>query len=567
MAPSLLKRHDERLLTPILETVAHLEETVGQETAQASFAMERLAELELALDDIGWHRLSLENDWEFSRDGIDRIVALSRLNTLKNPLIKRAVHLKADYVFGQGVEISARDDDINTDVIQPFLDDPANAKVLFSDVALPAKDRTLTTDGNVVLVLFPNPLTGHVSVRSVPVDEIRDIITNPRDRAEVWFYKRCWIEREFIADEYSGTYRTVTREAWHPDWRYQPATQTPTIDRAPVDWGAPIYHATVGGLDGMRFGIPETYAALDWAKAYKLFLEDWSTIVRSLSRFAWQLVVKRNPKAAAQKLGTTVSPSAPRDMNPSPAAGAVFTGAEGTDLKALPKTDAVIASEDGIWLAKMVAAAVGIPYTILMGDPDVGNLATAKTLDRPTELGMIGRQRVWAEILRDLCSFAIDWAIRAPGGKLAGRSETGPDGRPRLVVDPVTKSGAKGIDGAPDQPDEEVSGADRRTIDVTFPAILEDDILERIKAIVTAGDTELPPPDVILRLLLTALGVDDIDEIVAALPERLEAKATAGAAAIAAFRQGQDPAATLNGQPPTPAPPTGEDDPHELPDP
>ncbi len=568
MAPSLpvlRKREEARLNEQLQETIAKLEESLTHETANSDFVMERLAELELALDDIGWHRLNFDADWEFSRVGIDRIVALSRLNALKNPLIRRAVHLTAAYVFGQGVEIAARDDDINVDVIQPFLDDPANAKVLFSDVALPAKHRTLMTDGNLAFILFPNPYTGHVSVRSISIDEIRDIVTNPDDRADVWFYKRCWTERTFALDGPAFGFRDAYREAWYPDWRYQPGPgQRPeSIERIPVRWDSPIYHVAVGGLDGMRFGVPETYAALDWAKAYKLFLEDWATIVRSLSRFAWELVVKRNPGAAAKKLGTTVTPQNRVDTNPSPTGGSVFVGNENTTLKALPKTDATVASEDGVWLAKMVAAATGIPYTILMGDPDMGNLATAKTLDRPTELTMIGHQRVWAEILRDLCSYAVDWAIRAPGGKLTGRQETGPDGRPRWVVDPVTVPGTKGIDGAPDGPAKEISGADRRTIDVTFPAILEQDMLSTIQAIVTAGDTELPPPDVILRLLLTALGVDDVDEIVAALPARLEAKATAGAAAIAAFRQGQDPAGTLSGAPA----PTGDDDPHELPDP
>ena len=184
----------ERGNTALQEQLDTLTEQLHAEVAQNDWLAESLAELELAIDDEGWARLSLETEWEFSRDGLDRIVALSRLNAIKNPLIRRAVHVKANYVFGQGVEISARDDAVN-DVVQAFLDDPGNQAELFSASSRQSKDRALTTDGNVVFVLFPNELTGHLSVRSVPVEEIRDVIANPNDRKEPWFYLRRWTER------------------------------------------------------------------------------------------------------------------------------------------------------------------------------------------------------------------------------------------------------------------------------------------------------------------------------------------------------------------------------------
>lgn len=523
---------DVALNARVDEALTELREQLAGEGAQNDYLQERLAELELALDDVGWARLSMETDWEFSRDGIDRIVALSRLNTLKNPLIRRGVHLKADYVFGQGVEISARDDEINVEVIQPFLDDPGNAKTLFSDVALPAKDRALTTDGNLVLLLFPNELTGHVSVRSINIDEIRDVVVNPDDRTEPWFYLRRWTERRFQSAGTSLGFLTVSREAWYPDWRYRPRIRPESIDRIQVRWASPLYHVSLGGLDGMRFGVPETYAAIDWARAYKLFLEDWATIVRSLSRFAWKLTGTKNPSAAAARLGATAPAGSP-ETNPSPVAGAVFTS-KTADLTPIQKSGATVASEDGVWLAKMVSAALGLPYTMLMGDSDQGNWATAKTLDRPTELQMIGRQRVHAEMIRDLCNYAIDWAIRAPGGPLAGTEERGPDGRARMVVPDVK------VDG------ETVSGAERRTVDVVFPPILEDDVKARVDAIMVAEGSELIDPAVILRLLLTALGVDDVDELVAALPERLEQRQRElGQLAVDRARHGLDPAEPL----------------------
>ncbi len=508
-----------------------LEEQLRQEIAQNTYITERLAELELAIEDQGWARLSMESEWEFSRSGLDRIIALSRLNSLKNPLIKRGVGIKAQYVFGQGVEITGTDEQVNDLAIRPFIDDPGNRAELFGHQARMRKDRTLTHDGNVVFMLFPNRLTGAVSLRSVDVDEIRDVIVNPNDRLEPWFYLRRWTERQWTNGGASTQMRTISREAWYPAWRHEPQARPESIDGIQVRWNdGVVYHAKVGGLEGMRFGLPETYAALDWAKAYKLFLEDWATIVRSLSRFAWRQTVKKNPGAAAAKLGTTVTGSAPIDRNPSPTAGAAFVGREDVKLEAIPKTDATIDSADGVWLAKMVAAALDIPYTLLMGDPDMGNLATAKTLDRPTELAMLDRQQTWTEIVQDLTGYQIDWAVRAPGGALSGDVRIDGD---RVIVE------------LPDDGDR--TGAQRRTVDVSFPPILESDPKEMIEAIVLASETELPAPALILRLLLLALGVNDVDEHLANFDED-EWKAergNLGQGLVDAFRSGQDPADAL----------------------
>lgn len=511
------------------DRIATLEEALTQEVAQSEFLQETLADLELALDDIGWQRLQFDSQHDFTRTGLDRIIALSRLNALKNPLIRRGVHLKSHYVWGQGVEINARDATINDEVIRPFIDDRGNREALFASQASQSKDRLLTTDGNVAFVLVPNVNTGRVKIRSITVDELRDKVTNPEDRSEVWFYKRSWTERTWALDgPGAGIDRIARREAWYPDWRYRPekGKQIESIGGLQVRWDTPIMHVKVGGLDGMRFGVPETYAALDWAKAYKLFLEDWATIVRSLSRFAWSLTVQRKPGQAATRLGSTATPSQ-RETTPSPVAGSTFVAKEGVDLTPISKSGATVASADGVWLAKMVGAALDVPYTILMGDPDMGNLATAKTLDRPTELAMMARQSLWSEVIADLCNYAVDWAARAPAGPIGSAIITMVDGSEVVTL--------------ADEAD--------RTIEVVFPPILQDDLKSTIDAIVAANATELVPPKVVLTLILQALSVDDVDEIVDGFDEeqaaRLAAQASAGDAAIAAFRQGQDPAATL----------------------
>src|SRR5258708_6064280 len=61
---------------------------------------ERLAELELQLEDTGWIRQAAYTERDFTRDGLRRICRQARLYFLKNPLINHGVHLQANYVFG-----------------------------------------------------------------------------------------------------------------------------------------------------------------------------------------------------------------------------------------------------------------------------------------------------------------------------------------------------------------------------------------------------------------------------------------------------------------------------------
>ena len=483
-----------------------LAESLNVEIANAGLLQERLAELELALEDEGWRRLAVDGEREFTRDGLRSIIQLSRLMYLKNPLIQRAVEVRSYYVWGQGVQITARDPDVQ-DVIDRFLDDKGNRRVLFRHQARTEAERDLEVDGNLFFALFTSKLTGRVQVRTILVDEIFDIITNPEDRAEPWFYERHWTET--TVDPATGAKRTADRIALYPDVDYRPDNKPESFGNLQVRWDSPVYHVRVGGLGGMRFGVPETYAALDWARAHKSFLEDWASLVRSLSRFAWRMTTPKGKTGAAKtKIGTTVSTSS-GETNPPGTAGGVAITDPNVDLTPIPKTGATTSADDGRQLRLMVASAMHLPDSILSNDPQQGALATAKTLDRPTELAISDRQELWADIIRDLCAYALIAAARAPGSKLKGATVT---------VD--EEDGSETV---------ELGGDRDSTVDVTFPEILESDIRERIGAVISAatldGKTTAGTIDneTLIRLLLAALGVnDDIEELIARAVEEKE---------------------------------------------
>lgn len=466
-----------------------------QQAAQAFTAREALAALELAAEDRDWQQLTGGSEREFSLSGLRNIMKLSRLMFLKNPLINRAVTLQAMYVWGQGCQISS-EDRRTQQVIDDFLSD--NKKVLTGHQARTMQEQDLAVLGNRFYALFDNPSTGRVAVRSIPPEEIEDIITDPDDAQSAWAYKRCWGQRAL-----DGTIQQ--RTAYYPAVDLTPeasALVKAQYGAAMVD--TPVLHVRVGGLSDMRMGVPETYQAIDWARAYKRFLEDWASINAALAKFAWNFKTpggQRAVTAAKARLGSTVgSGSSLAETNPPSTAGATFlsSGAEMTPMKT---AGATTSAEEGRRLLLMVAASLGMPETFF-GDVSTGTLATAKSLDRPTELKFRDRQELWKDVYVTLIQYAVNRSRSAANGVMFG-------------------------------------AADQAEVKVAFPPILEHDIAEQINAIAMAATLDGKPMagtlplEAVTRMVATALGVQDVEALVAAVladEEERQAKADAIAA-------------------------------------
>lgn len=480
---------------------AELKEVAVWQGANLMLLEERLAELELAIEDTGWLKLSYESEREFSSDGLTRLIQFARYMYLKNPLINHAVEVTADYVWSQGCTVLCEDEVIN-EVIQKHMNDFRNQRVFYGQQARIGNEKQTEVEGNVFFALFTNRANGWVRVRTVPTEQIikGDIICNPEDREDVWFYKRVWAQREFNKDR--GTFESISHVEYYPDWKYRPQVRQIRIDDKPVNWDAPIYHVKVGGLPGMRYGVPELYAALDWAKAVTEDLQDYATVKRALTRFAWNMKVPGGTKGVANarsRLASTLSiQNNAGETNPPPATGSTFIRDAAVDLQPMKVAGSQPSPDEGRRLWLMVSSGVGIPETILSGDADVGNLATAKTLDRPTELKMRNRQEMWGTITKDILGYVIDAAVRAPSGALPGT----------VLRDPITTEEVINVRPPLD-----------RTINVTFPSILERDPKDRIAAIVSAATLDSKtkagtlPDKTLVQLLLDALDVDDADEI------------------------------------------------------
>jgi hypothetical protein len=479
---------------------------------------ERLVQLELALEDAGWETIAgFGEDSQFSREALDKIIRLSRMMYLKNPIIRRPVDLQAYYVWAQGYSVKADGSPQIAKVVENFLKDPSNINSLTGQDAVLDNERRLRCEGNIFYAFYINSFTGRTQVRRMRVDEMRSIVHNPDDSTEPYFYLRVWtnasgnVERRYYPDfNYVRKLRAEKYAALNSRSRSRASDQTKQttllVDGAEVriDWDVPILHKKVGGFSDWDFGVPEVYPALDWAKAYKEIVEDYKKTVKSLAKWAWQLkksgASQAQINAAQAALQSSLSiGSSGYDTNPPPVTGSAFITSDQNELKAIDVSKAVVDPEKFKVVLLQACAALGMPLNFY-GDTTAGSMATARTLDRPTELGFRSRQTMWIGIFSDILTVVIEAAALATKNraiKVAGYDE-------QTGLMKITANGRN----------VEID------IDMSFPPILQQNTQEMVQALVTGLTLNGQPLQVmndgptVLRIFLGALGIDEVDDII-----------------------------------------------------
>lgn len=446
------------------------------------------------LENLEWRRVNeISTDGRMSLQKIKLYALEGRMFWLKNPLINRGIGVTADYVFGRGITINARDDEINV-VVQQFIDDKQNQVELTSHQSMLAKDREQQCDGNTFLLLFVHALTGRVRVRSFSLNEIEKIICNPDDSKQPWYYKR-----QYVIDN-----KTITK--YYRDWRLQNDFADALPDGAKPEENVYVYHIKTGAFSDWQFGMCEFYSTQSWAKAYNKFLTNWSILMEAYARFA--MVIKteggsRAVESVKNKIASSFNgvTGTGVDTNPPPATGSTATMDKRLALDVVKTAGATTKAEEGRRLELMVCAGLGLGEHML-GDVSVGTLATAESLDRPTELKFSNRQELWQSIIYDIIWFVIEQAVVAPLGVLS-----------HLGHILVNEYGEKEVTFG--------TGVDIR-VNVKFPEIISLNVKDQIASIISLAtldgktiqnfDTRF-----ICEQLLQSLGVDDIDEIIKAM--------------------------------------------------
>lgn len=458
-------------VTELRTRFAAIEGQARQWQRENAVLNEAVHELETELHREGFMRLGGfgSESRNFSREALRTISRQSFLFWLKNPLIRRSVDIISDYVWGQGINLKTEDEKVQ-EVIDDFMGSTHNKGNLFGHQARVKRDQDLSVNGNVFFIHFTNPATGAVKLSDLPCDEIDDIISNPQDASEPWFYRRKWQSNRI--DQKSGRLIPKPLEALYPDINYRPleSDRPDALGEVKIRWETPLLHVSDGGASGMKFAVPITYPALAWARAYNEYLENWIKLVKSLARLAWNAKTKGGQTAVDAlntQFNTGITADSSNETNPSPVAGAMFIHGEGVDLNPIRTNNVAMSLEDGRRILLMVAAAMGLPESFF-GDVSVGTLATAKSLDRPTELRMRRRQSLWQDVYEIEGRYAMEQSGRAPSGVLRGLGKVEIDAADRRE----TWVWSEGLD---------------TTFEAQFPEILERNMESQVNAIATAA--------------------------------------------------------------------------------
>lgn len=424
-------------LTALIESktarVEALEETLSSVAQAGSVPLSEasnMAQLQLAIDDMGWQPLS---GWggtalDMPITSLQKISDLARALVTANPLVKRGVAIRAGYIWGQGVEIDMKGNTRGRPTNRTPVLPPSLRRTIGTSLSQLELERTAAADGNMFFLCDPVAKT----VVRVPIQQITGKVTSDGNAEEITYFQRTWTNQ--VVDLATGAPIVGDpTQVWYPSSTLE-GTPLSSIEQIPVDRSKRIVHVPFNRMVGQSWGIPDIFAVVWWTKAYKEYLEDCRTLSKAYSQYAWKVTSasgKGTARAAAQM--AQVPARDPMTGQALTVGNSVALGA-GQDLQAVNRSSNVDYN-GGIALAAMVAAGLEVPLPALTSDPNNGNRATAETLDDPTKLAMLARQRMMAdafdEIFRVLRINAhVEWPEIAPdmqhrrvqAADMAGRS-------------------------------------------------------------------------------------------------------------------------------------------------
>lgn len=351
---------------------------------------ESMTTLAIQFEDIGWTRLlgeEMDTDGP-SLDSLKKMYEPLRDLAGGNPLMKRGEQLRHAYIFGRGVVFSGV-----KPAAKSVMEDPYNKACMFSVNGYATMNRTIYTDGNYFLIYDERTK----ALINVPMDQITAVQTHESDSSRVQYLRRTW------------TANGKERQMWYPLNKFKASNKiADSLDvggkKEAVDQRAVIFHYAPNKQSGWTFGLPDSFAAALWAKAYSEYLQDNKKLVKALSQFAWK--VTQNTKAG-------VANAAAQVKTPGTAGTAVL--AQGTDLNAIPRAGSDVNFNNGQPLAAMVAASLGVSVIALLSSPGAsgGSYGAAQTLDFPTIRVMQAAQDGWIEFFEEVLHYLKSVAATA----------------------------------------------------------------------------------------------------------------------------------------------------------
>lgn len=381
----------------------------------SSFVESAMGQLQLAVDDIGWRPLggTMDNTGQIPLTSIKKMSDTCRALVTANPLVKRGVAIRSGYIWGRGVEMVPQRNTRGRPTDNITLPNSVRNS-MGTTIAQLELERTIAADGNLFFLVDTRART----VQRIPLSQISGKLTESGNPENILYFKRSWNDEEVDLDTGAPTADSVLNEIWHPSSRLEGRHRTQPIMNVLVDASKRIVHVPFNRMTGQSWGVPDIFAVTWWVRAYVEYLSDCRTLTKAYAQFAWKVTSQtgRGQARAANQL------AAPPQRDPATGqslaiGGAAVLGA-GQDLQAISRNTSVDFNA-GKPLAALIAAGLEVPLPALTADPSDGNRATAETLDDPTILAMLARQRMMDDALQEIFALIrmdidVQWPEIAP---------------------------------------------------------------------------------------------------------------------------------------------------------
>lgn len=432
------------------------------------------AEIELAVDDIGYQRPAGHDISEPTHDRRCNLIRKSRVYWQGDPLAKQAVRIWTDYGVGSGISVQAEEESIQT-AIDEFINQTKNRKLLSAKGQRKLSTRLLL-DGELFFAIFTED-ESNKTLRIIDALQITDLMTDPDDDECTYVYRRKTNDKVLYYADHALTDKELLEAAKLKD----PDTKKPIK----IEEDVVVYHLAYDELWKRGNGL--LFCVVDWSREHRRFMEARVAITAALAKFAWKGEAKAGQatlNALRQRMESSFAQgiSSP-ERNPPSGPGATIVRNAGFDLTPMPRvTGGSEARDDSDSLKLMVAAGTNV-HLHYFGDPSTGNLATATAMELPMLKSFAAYQKLWQDAWRDLFAIVLD----------------------------------------------EAEAKERAQIDIDLPPILAED-LQKLGSFLTQISTIWPEiaVDEILQMALNALGINNIDEVIESMTEKkteLDAKA------------------------------------------
>jgi hypothetical protein len=341
-----------------------------------------------------------------------QVVQESRSLYLTDPLVQFSIELWTDYAFGSAPNITAQDGSAQAIWDEFFLSD-RNAPI-FSERELHTLSETQLQDGELFFAIFASTVDGLSTIRTIPTDQIKEIIYDPEDSTVPLFYRR----------DYSKGYAN-SDTLYYPDWH---ATEEQLAKAILPEGAKRADKVKLGGLDGAGTdvvmlhaafrkvrgrGWPLVTASIDWSREYRGFLKDRAAVTKAANTWVEKIKAKGGQRAVdaiRNRIGTSLSTSSDTmERNPPPVAGSTWIENEALSREWMNRpTNASDAEKDG--MALLTQAGLGMKlYPHFLGHGDYYKLATATAMEGPTLKSFNRYQAFWSSIWQDMFKIVLDF--------------------------------------------------------------------------------------------------------------------------------------------------------------